>query len=148
MTLWVDGHVIKYFCTYPFSYICAIDPDRDEIGMICLFHPQSRYKNVRGLSLNEHGSGPFCRFRVPSEATFEGVYTLLMNGLVQYAGECIKLSSVSTVATDKYLLGTDITGARAQIAKSITSSWRAQGTTTKWSFGTYEPITGKPLRKI
>ena len=89
----VERDTTKNFGGYPFSYICAIQSEHNETGKILRFNPQSGYMNTRGLSLNRYGAGPFCRFRIPRDVPLEGVYVLLMNGSVQYAGECINLSS-------------------------------------------------------
>ena len=83
----------KNFGKYRFTYICAIQPERDKKGKIRQFTPQCLYMNRRRLPLHKYGKGPFCRFRIPKDFPIEGVYTLIVNGIVKYIGECINLSS-------------------------------------------------------
>ncbi len=85
--------VTKNFGKYLFKYICDLHPDRDQMGKIHQFMPQSRYRNAHVLLLHRYGRGPFCRFRISRGLSFEGVYLLLVNESVQYVGECINLSS-------------------------------------------------------
>ncbi len=54
--------------------------------------PQSRYRNKRGLSLNKHGTGPFCQFRIPGNFPYEGVYVVTVDSEIVYVGECQNLS--------------------------------------------------------
>lgn len=75
-----------------FSLIGRIEPERDSDGSVIRFMPQSRFHNVRHVPLNRHGSGPFCRFRVPADLPYEGVYVLTVEGRVVYIGECEHLS--------------------------------------------------------
>lgn len=84
---------VKNIGKYPFEYVCAIEPERDDTGKIRRFMPQSHYKNVRGLPVHQYGRGPFCRFRVPRNLQLQGVYTLLVDEQVKYVGECVNLSS-------------------------------------------------------
>ena len=43
-----------------FTQICPISPQKDVNGDILEDYPAERYNNVKGLSLNEYGQGPFC----------------------------------------------------------------------------------------
>ena len=78
---------------YHFEYVPCILPDKDETGEIRKFEPQCRYKNTHKLRLHKHGRGPFCRFRISRSLNTEGTYLLIVNGVVQYVGECKNLSS-------------------------------------------------------
>ncbi len=55
--------------------------------------PQSRYKNNKGLLLNNHGSGHFCKFVIPKNCMINGVYAIVVNKELKYIGECVNLSS-------------------------------------------------------
>ncbi len=85
-------HSPRNIGNYSFRFICRINPERDQTGVVCAFLPQSSYKNFRRLKLHNCGSGPFCRFRIPSNLPLEGVYALLIGESVPYVGECIHLS--------------------------------------------------------
>lgn len=75
-----------------FRKIIDFDLDREPDGSIRLFEPQSRYDNYAGLKLNRYGSGPFCRFKIPSDLPLSGVYAILRNEIPIYVGECENLS--------------------------------------------------------
>ena len=49
-----------------FQFISPITPEVDGLGNIIEERPAPRYRNVRGLSLNTYGNGPFCRFKIPA----------------------------------------------------------------------------------
>ena len=85
-------HSPRNIGNYSFRFICHINPERDQTGVVCAFLPQSSYKNFRRLKLHNCGSGPFCRFRIPSNLLLEGVYALVIGESVRYVGECIHLS--------------------------------------------------------
>ncbi len=77
-----------------FSLVCRIEPLTDVSGRIEEFSPHTRFKNSKNLSLHEYGSGPFCKFRIPSNMRYEGVYVLTLDEhKVQYVGECLNLAS-------------------------------------------------------
>ncbi len=78
---------------YTFSLVCPIQPITDVLGRIEKFSPHSRFKNSKNLSLHAYGSGPFCRFRIPGNMRYEGVYVLTLDDQVQYVGECLNLAS-------------------------------------------------------
>lgn len=52
----------------------------------------SRYDNTNSLKLNSYGMGPFCKFSIPDNYQFSGVYCILENGRIKYIGECYNLS--------------------------------------------------------
>lgn len=79
--------------SHEFGYVCDIEPSRDASGSIQKFMPQGQYKNRRNLSLNRHGSGPFCKFTIPNSFQACGVYILAIGDGVRYVGECANLSS-------------------------------------------------------
>jgi len=78
---------------YQFRYICSINPEINTDGSILEFMPQNRYDNKASLSLNRHGTGPFCKFNIPRKFDFSGVYAVVVNRKVKYIGECKVLSS-------------------------------------------------------
>jgi hypothetical protein len=73
---------------FDFEYVGDIEPTRDADGAIIAFQPQSRYKNVRQLSLNRYGAGPFCKFKLATKIQVSGVYILAIGGEIRYVGEC------------------------------------------------------------
>ncbi len=78
---------------FDFEYVGDIEPTRDADGAILAFHPQSRYKNVRQLSLNRYGARPFCKFKLATKIQVSGVYILAIGGEIRYVGECSNLSA-------------------------------------------------------
>ena len=84
--------MIREILGHTFRFITEIEPDRDQADEIKEFLPQGRYRNERSLRLNKHGSGPFCRFRIPRNFPFEGVYVIIVDGEIVYVGECQNLS--------------------------------------------------------
>jgi len=84
--------MIRGILGYSFRFVTEIEPDRDQAGEVKEFLPQGRYRNKRDLRLNKHGSGPFCRFRIPRNLPFEGVYAITVDGEIVYVGECQNLS--------------------------------------------------------
>lgn len=73
--------------------VCDIEPLRGTDGSLRQHMPQERYKNARNLPLNRYGSGPFCKFTIPSRFQVSGVYVLTLDGAPQYVGECANLSA-------------------------------------------------------
>jgi hypothetical protein len=59
---------------FEFEYIGDIAPARNADGVILQFHPQSRYRNARQVSLNRYGAGPLCKFRISTKIQLSGVY--------------------------------------------------------------------------
>lgn len=77
---------------YPFTFVARIEPTRDADGVITSQLPQPRYRNVRGLPLNNYGAGPFCKFTIPRHFRQCGVYVILSGDTLKYVGECADLS--------------------------------------------------------
>jgi hypothetical protein len=77
---------------FTFRFVTTIEPERDASGRVKEFRPQSRYKNERELPLHRYGACPFCRFRIPKNVDFSGVYFLSRNDTITYVGECQSLS--------------------------------------------------------
>ena len=75
---------------YKFCLICKIKPELDEQGSIKEYSPKNSYENSRGLSLDEYGEGPFCKFKIKSESNINipGVYVIAVNDTPKYVGEC------------------------------------------------------------
>jgi hypothetical protein len=78
---------------YEFERIGDINPVRDADGSIERFMPQRRYKNLRNVSLNKYGEGPFCKFKISNRLQTSGVYILTIDDEVRYVGECANLSA-------------------------------------------------------
>jgi hypothetical protein len=73
----------------PFHHICKIILELNSDGTPREYMPQSRYKNSFSTPLNAYGHGPFCRFKIPGEYSGKtGVYVILVNGNINYVGEC------------------------------------------------------------
>jgi len=66
---------------------------RDANGPIKELTPQSRYCNKNNLPLNKYGEGSFCKFKIPNDFNTSGVYTILVDGVAKYIGQCLNLSS-------------------------------------------------------
>jgi hypothetical protein len=77
----------------PFSLACRIEPELSPNGSIREFMPQARYRGVGISRLNPNGHGPFCKFKVPSQFPFAGVYAVTMSDRIMYIGECVNLST-------------------------------------------------------
>src|SRR5687768_14084405 len=77
----------------PFRFVCDIKPERDLNGRIREYMPQARYKGAGVSRLNSHGVGPFCRFTVPRNLRFAGVYAVTVSLQTKYIGECANLAS-------------------------------------------------------
>lgn len=54
--------------------------------------PQERFKDAGTTPLNRYDGGPFCKFNVPKNMPFQGVYLLTVSGAVRYVGECENVS--------------------------------------------------------
>jgi len=78
---------------YEFRYICNIYLEREPNGKILTFMPQDRYENTNGVTLNKYGKGPFCKFKIPRNLEYPGVYALMEENNLLYIGECDALSS-------------------------------------------------------
>ena len=77
---------------YDFRFVCVIEPERNFDGTIRELMPQVRYNNAAGWSLHQYGDGPFCKFKIPRNLNFSGVYALSVDHEIRYIGECEKLS--------------------------------------------------------
>jgi hypothetical protein len=75
-----------------FQFVCDIEPDRCPDGRIREYMPQARYKGSGSTRLNPNGAGPFCRFKIPRDWKFAGVYAVMVSDRIVYIGECMNLS--------------------------------------------------------
>ncbi len=73
---------------YDFEYIETIEPIREN-SVIAVFEPQSKYKNVKKLSIHEFGRGNFCKFKLQNAKDVSGVYAWIINNEVIYIGEAV-----------------------------------------------------------
>ncbi len=66
---------------------------RNSENKIIEFDPKGRYVNKRGLPLNRHGNGPFCKFKVGVNKLppIGGIYALTVDGRLTYIGICENL---------------------------------------------------------
>lgn len=78
---------------FKFEHVCEIAPERDANGNVRRCAPQAAFRNERNLPLNRYGSGPFCKFRIPTSFNVGGVYAIQINDEVSYIGECVNLSA-------------------------------------------------------
>jgi len=76
-----------------FRYVCTIALERNSDGMLRTFMPQDRFSNIDGIKVNKYGEGPFCKFKIPRNLEFAGVYALMEASELMYIGECASLSS-------------------------------------------------------
>ncbi len=83
-----DGTIT--ICTYPFSFIQELQPQRDLIGRIKQYAPA---KNAE-VPLNKYGGGTFCRFSLTGGNFWgaKGVYALFDTQGLLYVGQTINLS--------------------------------------------------------
>ena len=86
------GNNVLRIGEYDFQYVCTIEPERKTDGTILAFMPQPNYVNTDNLQLNKYGKGPFCKFTIPRDIKFPGVYALVEANDVKYIGECVALS--------------------------------------------------------
>ena len=74
---------------HTFGYVCEIIPKLNSEGNVMEIFPQSKYENKKNLNLNKYGKGPFCKFTIDRKYSGKsGVYVILVNNEIQYAGEC------------------------------------------------------------
>ena len=64
---------------YEFEYIQTIEPYKDINGQICLYYPQDKYANKKGLPLHKLGYGEFCKFKLDKADAVSGVYAWIVN---------------------------------------------------------------------
>ena len=65
---------------YEFEYIQTIEPYRESYGQICLYTPQNKYNNKKGVPLRKLSDGEFCKFKLDKADTASGVYAWIVNG--------------------------------------------------------------------
>lgn len=73
---------------YLFQFVCEIIPELEKDGIPKEYMPQSRFRNVSNLPLNQYGKGPFCRFKITHTFRKTGVYLVVINETPKYVGEC------------------------------------------------------------
>ncbi|HTQ12495.1 MAG TPA: GIY-YIG nuclease family protein [Rhizomicrobium sp.] len=78
---------------YEFSAVCDLSPERGEDGRILALLPQERYSKRDSVHLNRYGTGPFCKFKIPSNYRIPGVYALTVDNALRYIGECANFSA-------------------------------------------------------
>jgi hypothetical protein len=93
LTNQIYNNSVRNIGGYDFRYICTLDPERELNGTILTFMPQARFVNTNGLALNKYGNGPFCKFKIPRNLEYPGVYVLMEANDIKYIGECVALSS-------------------------------------------------------
>ena len=93
LTNQISDNNVRRIGGYDFRYICAIEPEREPNGTVLTFMPQARYVNTDGLKLNKYGNGPFCKFKIPRNLEYPGVYAFIEASDVKYIGEAVALSS-------------------------------------------------------
>jgi len=82
---------MKTWGKYAFEWTAFIKPELDDNGAVQAFLPNINYQNPQGLALNPYGQGPFCKFRIPSDKTYAGIYLLSVDNKAMYIGECNNL---------------------------------------------------------
>ena len=86
-----DGRVSRCFADVEFSYISAIEVERDSDGTPIELFPQSRFARAETIPLHAYGQGPFCRFHIGSKLRTAGLYVVTVTGEPIYVGECANL---------------------------------------------------------
>ena len=84
--------MVRNFAGYAFDRVGAIRPDRDGRGVLV----QHRPRPGNNSQLHKYGSGPFCRFRIAQESSWQrsGVYVVMCSDAVRYVGECKNLAKI------------------------------------------------------
>lgn len=78
---------------FKFLFVQELNLKCDSTGRIQQYTPQDNFGKYDGKKLNNHGSGPFCKFSIGSEWTGRcGVYALFVNDELLYIGRCQDLS--------------------------------------------------------
>lgn len=78
---------------HSFHKVTDLSPERDALGRIVELTPHLRYAHAERAQLNLHGTGPFCRFRIPTNRMMAGIYIIAKtDGRAMYVGECTNLS--------------------------------------------------------
>jgi len=73
-----------------FSFVGAIEPERDANGEIVSYFPNQKQNQVE-LGYHRFGRGPFCRFRIPKGIELPGVYVIMQLDKTVYIGKTINL---------------------------------------------------------
>ena len=124
---------------FDFWHVCDITPRRTAEGLVEAFMPRERYANVRGLALNNYGSGPFCKFAIPSSYPVSGVYVISVDNELLYVGETANLSArfnagYGNISPKNCFVGGQQTNCR--VNSLIFSSIQAGRTVALWFFPT------------
>lgn len=80
------------FGDYEFTFVCPIELQRNADGVIEVDLPQERYVKRHLSRLHAYGAGSFCRFRIPSDWSYRGVYIITVDDVPHYVGKCEHLS--------------------------------------------------------
>jgi len=135
---------------FEFGHVCEIFPRRTAEGSIEIFMPQERYANAKSLQLNNYGSGPFCKFTIPTSYRHSGVYIISVDGEARYVGECTNLSArfnagYGNISPKNCFVGGQQTNCR--VNSLIFASAQAGSTVELWFFPTDDyKITETVLR--
>jgi hypothetical protein len=89
----ISNNKVHRIGSYDFLYICKIEPEREPNWVVRPFMPQSMFENINKVALNKYGKGPFCKFKIPRNLEYPGVYGLMEKKEIKYIGECAGLSS-------------------------------------------------------
>ena len=74
-----------------FRHMAPIEPDTGPDGKPLEDVPRHRYRHAASTPLHRHGTGPFCRFDVPSLPATPGVYAVTVGGELVYVGITVDL---------------------------------------------------------
>jgi hypothetical protein len=86
-----DADLVEIY-NFEFRFTQELNPERDSMGQIRQFLPQSNYSQSSTSKLNPHGKGPFCKFSISSRwVGHSGVYALFSDEKLLYIGECVDL---------------------------------------------------------
>lgn len=75
-----------------FELITNLSPILNDKNEIIELYPHLNFINSKNYTLLDIGSGPFCKFTIPKENNKEGVYAIVVSGIIKYIGECQNLS--------------------------------------------------------
>lgn len=77
---------------YEFAFVGLIEVKRDQGGEIEVDYPQERYLKRHSSHLHTYGVGGFCKFRIPTNWPYRGVYIITVEDTPYYVGKCEHLS--------------------------------------------------------
>jgi hypothetical protein len=77
---------------YNFQHVCEITP-RTRPGGDNVVFPEASFRNDQALPLNKYGSGPFCKFKIPTTYKASGVYVVQVDRDFNYLGGCENLAA-------------------------------------------------------